>query len=158
MRRGYFLCWWQADPFKRTLLSVWQLCFASTCNELQRKRRLVLNEAELRQTEAGSQAPSAHRAWLLASWQSALLQMSEAQAVSVRPPFQTPGTVTQLQLWALINWGWGTSRLFQSQLTTDALSWVAASKHTFTEGVKAAKSPPSRIRAPCFLLSVATKY
>lgn len=110
MRRGYFLCWWQADPLKHALLSVWQLCYASTCNEGQRKRCLVLSRAELGQREASSEAPSAHRAWLLARWQSALLLMPEAQ--------RQPGSkcassfpnswncVTQLQLWALINQGW----------------------------------------------------
>ena len=41
---------------------------------------------------------------------------------------------------------------------TDALSWVTARKHKFTDGMQAADSLPSRIRTLCFLLSVATKY
>ena len=100
--------------------------------------------------------PTGHDGWLVDNQpRSRCPRPRGNQAVSVRPAFQTLGTLTLLQLWALINRGWGTSRLFQSERMPDALSWVTARKHKFTDGMQAADSLPSRIRTLCFLLSVA---
>lgn len=116
------------DPLQHKLLSVWQLCYASTCNELQRKRGVWYSSEQSRLTQKLVRRPllpTGYGSWLVDKQPISRCQRPRgSEAVSARVQLSklaVPWPSCSSEPW--LHQSWGTSGMFQSQWEQMLCPW-----------------------------------